>query len=160
MAEQAIEGSEFLTSFDEGFRPVNLYNGPDGNLYVVDMHRGVIQHYAFLSPYLRKKAKAKQLDTTVNLGRILKIRDKNSVGDVIPDLEALTLKQLVGILKHKNGWLRDKAQQFIIHKKKEDAIPELKNLVKDQQWPLAQMHALCQRCKWLKGAATFCPIIK
>lgn len=46
-AKQAWQGKEFLASTDEGFRPVNLSNGPDGNMYVVDMHRGVIQHYAF-----------------------------------------------------------------------------------------------------------------
>ncbi len=50
-AKQAWQEKEFLASTDEGFRPVSLYNGPDGGLYVVDMHIGLIQHYAFLSPY-------------------------------------------------------------------------------------------------------------
>ena len=54
-ASQAIPNREFIAATDEGFRPVNLFNGPDGNMYIVDMHRGVIQHHAFLSPYLRNK---------------------------------------------------------------------------------------------------------
>src|SRR5690606_19896003 len=33
------EGVEFLASPDEWFRPVNLENGHDGALYVVDMYR-------------------------------------------------------------------------------------------------------------------------
>src|SRR5437867_6430116 len=47
--------AEFLASTDERFRPVNLYNAPDGTLYLVDMYRGIIQHAAFMTPYLRKQ---------------------------------------------------------------------------------------------------------
>ena len=42
-ARNAYEEAEFLTSTDERFRPVNLANGPDGGLYVVDIARGLIQ---------------------------------------------------------------------------------------------------------------------
>lgn len=52
IAEQAWQGKEFLASTDEGFRPVNLKNGPNGSMYIVDMHRGIIGHHAYLSPYL------------------------------------------------------------------------------------------------------------
>ncbi len=34
----------FIASTDERFRPVSLYNGPDGALYVVDFHRGALEH--------------------------------------------------------------------------------------------------------------------
>ena len=37
-ARYAYRGREFLTSTDERFRPVNIYNAPDGSLYVVDMY--------------------------------------------------------------------------------------------------------------------------
>lgn len=86
-AEQAWQGKEFLASTDEGFRPVNLSDGPDGAMYVVDMHRGVIQHYAFLSPYLKKKAKREQLDTLVDYGRILKITNQDAVPTKTPILK-------------------------------------------------------------------------
>jgi len=35
--KQAYSGREFLASIDERFRPVSLYDGPDGAMYVVDM---------------------------------------------------------------------------------------------------------------------------
>ncbi len=35
---------EFLASRDPWFRPVDLFDGPDGGMYVVDMHRAVIEH--------------------------------------------------------------------------------------------------------------------
>ncbi|HVG14565.1 MAG TPA: hypothetical protein VM935_06380, partial [Chitinophagaceae bacterium] len=39
----AYHREEFIASTDYNFRPVNTYTGPDGNLYIVDMHRGIIQ---------------------------------------------------------------------------------------------------------------------
>jgi glucose/arabinose dehydrogenase len=53
--KQAYHGKEFLASTDERFRPVSLYNGPDGALYVIDMYRGIIQHKTYLTPYLKNE---------------------------------------------------------------------------------------------------------
>ena len=38
------ENKEFLASTDSWFRPVNMYIGPDGALYVVDYYRQIIEH--------------------------------------------------------------------------------------------------------------------
>lgn len=141
-AEQAWQGKEFLASTDEGFRPVDLSNGPDGSLYAVDMHRGVIQHYAFLSPYLKKEAKKKQLDTLTGYGRILRISNKDTDALPIPDFANASGTELVELLKNKNGWIRDRAQHYLIFKDKKEAIPELEKLARDKGSPLAQVHAL------------------
>ena len=53
----AYEGTEFLTSTDERFRPVNLATAPDGTLYIVDMYRGIIQHRTYITGYLEQKIK-------------------------------------------------------------------------------------------------------
>lgn len=50
-ARQAWNDKEFIASTDEGFRPVNLSNGPDGAMYIVDMHRGIMEYGAFSTPY-------------------------------------------------------------------------------------------------------------
>src|SRR5204863_203683 len=42
-AENGYARGEFIASSDERFRPVSLFDGPDGNIYVVDMYRGVVQ---------------------------------------------------------------------------------------------------------------------
>lgn len=142
VAKQAWEGKEFLASTDEGFRPVNLSNGPDGNMYVVDMHRGVIQHYAFLSPYLKEISAQKKLDTIQNYGRILKVSPKGQTAKPIPDLESFSTSQLVASLKDTNGWIRDRAQQILIHNKDVEALPELKTMLGENDSPLSQIHAL------------------
>ncbi len=141
-AKQAWQGKEFLASTDEGFRPVNLSSGPDGNMYVVDMHRGVIQHYAFLSPYLKKVSAEKKLDTILNYGRILRVKTKDKPARDIPDLETLSASRLLALLKDSNGWIRDRAQQYLIHKKDKGVLPELKKMALDNNSPLAQLHAL------------------
>ena len=141
-AKQAWQGKEFLASTDEGFRPVNLSNGPDGNMYVVDMHRGVIQHYAFLSPYLKKISAEKKLDTILDYGRILRVRSKDKLAREIPDLETLPAPRLLDFLKDSNGWIRDRAQQYLIHKNDKGVLPGLKEMALDNNSPLAQLHAL------------------
>ncbi|XMO87092.1 c-type cytochrome [Algibacter sp. AS12] len=142
-AEQAIPIKEFIASTDEGFRPVNLFNGPDGNMYVVDMHRGIIQDKAFLTPYLQKLYAKKQLDTIIGMGRILKVTNTNSKRDSFINVEEQSISNLVALLKHKNGWLRDRAQHLLILKKEPKAISLLKNILKEAaSSAVSKLHAL------------------
>lgn len=143
VAKQAKENVEFLASTDEGFRPVNLFNGPDGAMYVVDMHRGIIQYKAYLTPYLQKHLEKKQLDTIIGMGRILKIKSKNKSVLEFPDFDQLSTLELVDLLNSPNGWVRDRVQHLLVYKQDKEAIPSLKELVyskKDK--PITQIHAL------------------
>lgn len=142
VAKQAWESKEFLASMDEGFRPVSLNNGPDGSMYIVDMHRGMIGHHAYLSPYLKKKNERIRLDTILDYGRILKVSRSGNTSEAIPDFDALNGSELVQLLKHKNGWVRDRAQHLLIYKEKKEVLPELKVLALNTENELAQMHAL------------------
>ncbi len=141
-ASQAVEGNEFLASTDEGFRPVNLFNGPDGAIYVVDMHRGIIQHKAYISQYLAEQLAAKKLDTLQNAGRILKITSTTATLNAVPDLSKATAGQLVALLSHPNGWLRDRAQQLLIQKNDRSVISQLIKLAKENQPNSTAIHAL------------------
>ncbi len=142
IAKQAWEGKEFLASTDEGFRPVTLKNGPDGSLYIVDMHRGIIGHHAYLSPYFKKKTEENRLDTLTDFGRILKVKQSGSVVETIPDFDVLNGIELVELLKHKNGWTRSRAQHYLIFKGDKEVLPELKELALNTENELAQIHSL------------------
>ena len=142
IAKQAWQEKEFITSTDEGFRPVSLKNGPEGSMYIVDMHRGMIGHHAYMSPYLRDKAKAKELDTIINFGRILKVAHENSTADKIPDFNALNGSELVKLLSNDNGWIRDRAQHFLIFKEAIDVIDEVKDVALNSENQWSQIHAL------------------
>lgn len=141
-AKQATEGKEFLASTDEGFRPVNLFNGPDGAMYVVDMHRGIIQHKAYISQYLTEQLGLKKLDTLQNAGRILKIASKKGKLNPVPELSKATTKELVVMLSHPNGWVRDRAQQILIQRKDLTIVKELNTLAKSSNAYLTAVHAL------------------
>lgn len=69
----ATQGREFLTSTDERFRPVQAADGPDGALYLVEMHRGIIQHSGFLTHYLIANIAARKLAPPLDCGRIWRI---------------------------------------------------------------------------------------
>src|SRR5690606_8108949 len=63
----AYNKEEFLVSTDMNFRPVNTATGPDGYLYIVDMHRGIIQESAWTKPgsYLGEQILRNKLDKNI-----------------------------------------------------------------------------------------------
>lgn len=136
----AYKGKEFLASTDERFRPVSLYNGPDGALYIVDMYRGIIQHKTYLTPYLKDQVGKRGLTLPLSAGRIYKVVPKNTVASptLIPD----DAEQLVKLLGNANGWVRDKAQQKLIDKQYQTAVPALKIAMNQTENPLLSIHAL------------------
>ena len=138
--EQAYKGKEFLASTDERFRPVNLYNAPDGSMLVLDMYRGIIQHKTYLTPYLKGQIGQRDLTLPLAGGRIYKIVPKNSKPTMvtIPDQP----DQLVKLLGHANGWVRDKAQQKLIDMKATQALPALRAALTEKSNPLRAVHAL------------------
>lgn len=137
---QAYKGKEFLASTDERFRPVNAYNSPDGALYLVDMYRGIIQHKTYLTDYLKKEIKDRELTQPLSCGRIYRIvpTGKKTSAITIPAEPA----GLVKLFEHRNGWLREKAQQLIIDKKLGTVVPELRQYMTAYDKPLALIHAL------------------
>jgi len=141
-AAQAWNDREFMASTDEGFRPVQLKNGPDGAMYVADMHRGIIQHKVFATPYYRSSIAKKELDTLINAGRILRIKNKDKPLDKVPDLNKATASGLVTLLSSPNGWIRDHAQQMLILKQMKSAVPELKKMILEAKNEIPAIHAL------------------
>ena len=138
--KQAYVGREFLASTDERFRPVNLYTGPDGALYIVDMYRGIIQHKTYLTPYLKSEIKARNLTQPLNYGRIYKVmpRGKKARGVKISQDPS----KLIALLSHSNGWVRNKAQQILVDRMDKSQELPLRQVLKSDSQPLARVHAL------------------
>ncbi len=141
-AKQAWDDKEFIASTDEGFRPVNLSNSPDGAMYVVDMHRGIMEYGAFSTPYYNNGLSTKKLDTLLHKGRILRVKYKGKKLDKIPDLNKASEAELVALLKSKNGWIRDRVQQLLIFKNEKSVVPELEKLAQDNSNAVTAIHAL------------------
>jgi glucose/arabinose dehydrogenase/mono/diheme cytochrome c family protein len=141
----AFPNAEFLASTDERFRPVNLFNGPDGALYVVDMYRGVIQHRIYLTTFLRNQALDRKLETPINQGRIYRIVPTAETTQPKPaasrNLAHLTSSALVAELNSPNGWTRDTAQRLLVERRDFVALPVLERLAAAAIYP-ASIHAL------------------
>lgn len=143
-AKNTFPRGEFFASSDERFRPVSLYDGPDGNLYVVDMYRGVVQAEGIWSEYLTEYIKANNLQLPVGRGRIWRVvygTGANTRGPK-PALSKATSAQLVATLSHPIGWWRDTAQQHLIQRADASVVPSLKTLAGSAPDWKTRLHAL------------------
>ncbi|MCA9228313.1 MAG: c-type cytochrome, partial [Planctomycetales bacterium] len=139
------EGVEFLASPDEWFRPVNLSNGPDGALYVVDMYRAVIEHPQFMPEELKRRP---DLMLGNDRGRIWRIvAEAAETVDESPrradkPIADLSTPELVALLDHTNSWQRDTAARLIYERQDSSAVEPLKRLLEESPSPIARVHAL------------------
>lgn len=139
------EKSEFIRSLDPLFRPVEIKTAPDGSMYIVDMYHGVIQESQWTpkGSYLRAKVDQYQLDKIVGLGRIWRLTYDGVERDTTrPRMLNERPAQLVGHLRHTNGWWRDMAQQLLVLKQDKSVAPALRTMVRRDTMLDARVHAL------------------
>lgn len=127
-------GYEFLASTDERFRPVNLCASPDGSILVADMYRGLIQHGAYVTPYLREQTISRKLVAPINRGRIWRITPDEMKPVPVRKLSTMTIDSLVQILNHPNGWQRDMAQRLLVERGDQSALKPLLELISRREY--------------------------
>jgi putative membrane-bound dehydrogenase-like protein len=144
VARRVEQGREFLASSDPTFRPVNLANGPDGALYVVDMCRELVEHPQFVPEPARGAVDFRRWH---DRGRIWRIRAKPASSGKPAEDPAINLSQagpatLVGMLGDPNAWRRMTAQRLLVERQDRDAVPLLLEAHDDSRNPLCRLHAL------------------
>ncbi|MGE0606301.1 MAG: PVC-type heme-binding CxxCH protein [Pirellulales bacterium] len=139
VANRADEGVEFLASSDIWFRPCQYSNAPDGNLYVLDVYREVIEHPASLPPPIKK-----HLDLTSGrgMGRIYRIVPDGYQQRALPKFDTAPTAELVAALAHPNGWHRDTAARVLWERQDKAAIGPLRKLAAESKSSLGRMHAM------------------
>jgi len=135
-------GTEFLASTDERFRPVHLAQGPDGALYVVDMYRGLIQHKAYVTPYLTEQTLSRNLVQPIHRGRIWRVVPEDWEPRKTVKLSGVSTAGLVNYLSDEDGWYRDMAQRLLVERNDKAAIPLLQKAARDSKNSLERFHAL------------------
>ncbi|MGA0559951.1 DUF7133 domain-containing protein [Larkinella sp. VNQ87] len=141
-AQDPHPGKEFLASTDERFRPVHLASGPDGALYVADMYRGLIQHKAYVTPYLREQTINRGLVMPINRGRIWRIVPENWKPAKAVKLSTASTKELVRQLSNPDGWYRDMAQRLLVERNDKSLQKPLEDLAQKGNSSLGRFHAL------------------
>jgi len=138
-----VEGTEFLTSTDERFRPVNAYMGPDGCVYILDMYFGAIQHTSELTPYLRNQYEMRGLDQPPRgHGRLYRMRPKNVAPRAVPELIGQSTPHLIALLEHRNGWVRDQAQRILVQGQRGNIAAAVLRQYENSRTPYAHIHSL------------------
>jgi putative membrane-bound dehydrogenase-like protein len=133
-------GSEFLASEDNWFRPTMLKTGPDGVLYIADMYRLVIEHPQWIPDDVQKRL---DLRAGHDKGRIYRVYPTSAQLRKIPRLDRLDTDGLVQALESPNGWQRDTAQRLLVERADRHAAKPLQTLFAKSTNPKARLQALC-----------------
>jgi mono/diheme cytochrome c family protein/glucose/arabinose dehydrogenase len=143
-------GKEFLASTDERFRPVHLTTGSDGAIYIADMYRGLIQHGAYVTPYLRQQTINRKLTQPIHRGRIWRVVPDNWKPSKPKKLSTSASEELVANLSHPDGWQRDMAQRLLVERNDRKMMALLEELAINGKDDLGRFHALwtLQGLKW------------
>lgn len=142
IASRILDYKAFLASTDSWFRPVDLYIGPDGALYVLDYYREIIEHPEWMAKDVIKSGK---LYNGSKKGRIYRISAKD--GPLAKWTKGLHLrettdKQLVEKLADKNIWWRRTAQRLLVERNSNQAVPALIKMAGNTESSLGRLHAL------------------
>ncbi|MFN0053485.1 MAG: PVC-type heme-binding CxxCH protein [Planctomycetales bacterium] len=139
VARRADEQKEFVASRDIWFRPAQFANAPDGNLYIIDVYREVIEHPLSLPPAIKK-----HLDLTSgrDRGRIYRVVRDDFQQAPLARLDRATTAELAATLDHPNGWHRDTAQRLLFQRQDRAAVEPLRRLAAVAKHPLGRMQAL------------------
>jgi len=137
------EGREFLSSTDEWFRPVSLQHGPEGGLYLADMHRKVIDHPAYIPEEARPGLDWESGKTD---GRIYRIVRKDFVQKKYDAVAGLSSKSkteaLTRFLASGEEWERNTAHRLLLERKDKTAVPLLKKIAVESVYPESRARAV------------------
>lgn len=139
-ARRADENTEFITSTDNWFRPVNFVNAPDGTLYIVDMYRETIEHPYSIPDDIKAHL---DLESGADRGRIYRLAAAGSATTSVPRLERESSRNLVRRLESENAWQRETAQRLLFERQDRSVLGPLEQLVRrSSSSSLGRLHAL------------------
>lgn len=130
---------EFIASTDPAFRPTTLELGPDGALYLADMHRDVIEHPDYIPAKMRETLDIRAGD---DRGRIYRLLPRKGVTQNQKPLATMTPTELVEELASPNQWRRMTAQRLIVENNHLITTAPLEDLVKSGPNAIARVQAL------------------
>jgi putative membrane-bound dehydrogenase-like protein len=133
---------EFLASTDAWFRPVNMYVGPDGALYVIDYYRQIIEHPEWMAEEVAASGALYNGTDQGRLYRITPVGTKPASWSKNLRLGDASDEQLVEALAHPNIWWCRNAQRLLLDRNNPDIVPSLSRMAQNESSALGRLHAL------------------
>ncbi len=134
-ATRLFENKDFLASSDRSFRPVNMTVGPDGSVFILDMHRKVIEHPEWIPDEIENNL---DIESGKDQGRIYIISKNNRK---ITDLDFKNIDFCLQSISNSNQWIRNIAHRKLLDFKLEEShFQVLQHLVNNGN-DFAQLHS-------------------
>lgn len=131
-----------LASNDEWTAPIMAEVGPDGNVWILDWYNFIVQHNPTPAGFKNGKGNAYESDLRDKKhGRVYRLtyanRQPNDEGatattKAIRSLAGANSETLVDALRSDNFFWRRHAQRLLVERGKQDVVPSLIELAKDQ----------------------------
>lgn len=139
-SEPQASTTEFLASPDEWFRPVDLANGPDGALYVVDMYRAVIEHPEWVPDELKHRPDERDGS---DKGRIYRIVSKEvqSTAANAKFTPEITTAALIHKLESTDSWQAETAARVLVERQLAETQALLVQTAHESASPLVRWRA-------------------
>ena len=109
--------TEWLASRDPWFRPVDLYEGPNGDVYVVDMYRAVIEHPEWVPAELKNRPDQRFGNAHGRIYRVSRADSPVSKTRSVSTADRLlqpTAESLTAWLQHPDAWNRSVAARLVL----------------------------------------------
>lgn len=141
-SEVPYEGREFLASTDTWFNPVFLASGPEGALYLADMHRKVIDHPSYVPEEKRGELDFESGKSDGRIYRIAREDFRDPVADVSVLNTTTSLSQLVRALESPQEWERATAHRLLLERGDRTLAPQLRQMIGTSTLPEGRTRAL------------------
>ena len=154
-ASRIRKNKEFLASTDSWFRPVNMYIGPDGALYIIDYYRQIIEHPEWMGEEVVKSGKLYNGSDKGRIYRITPVKAKPAMWTKGLSLGKASDEQLVAQLSNPNIWWRLNAQRLLVDHSNKQVMPALVKMAENPTSALGRLHAM-----WtLEGIGALSPTV-
>ena len=128
------ERSEFLASTDQWFRPMNLRFGPDGDLFIVDMYREIIEDYSAIPRFLQQQY---GLNRGSDRGRLWRLAPsaagQRNNGDLRGNIASLSPRELAELTQSPQAWRRLTAQRLLLERHETSVAAELRSKIREDE---------------------------
>lgn len=138
-ASRVMQQREFLACTDRSFRPVNMTVGPNGDMYIVDMYREVIEHPEWIPDDIEATL---DLHAGKDQGRIYQISKTERSSDKADISKLKTTDGIVKSLGDSNQWMRNTAHRLLMEDKLIETETELLAEALDDENAFMRLHAL------------------